>query len=374
MKPLPIVLLSTLAALSLAGVVVPPQATTTTTGANVAAGSAPAPAQATVVPPITFDGTTPLVLERRNTAGNPYALIALKNDGPAPQTFELSAVILDNNDQPVSVAVDQHTRVIPSGGPFFVWTTLRMTGVGAGRDRRLPLRGYLVLKTVRDKAPPPPGARELRVALPNPSAEADDLVVRWSLWPAFVTVLLGYLLAGPTKLFDRIGSASWSDSWGSTVTVGASLLTAFLGLTVFPEQTRYLPRASYTVLSVVFAGLVALAPVLYGLFRTPVSTSTPMVQYQGYVFGFCISAVFTLWGAAGQLWTLDYAIRELEASRAFSPLLSRTILTLARGLLVVLPVYGVVAVRQIIVRASAPAGSSGTAGRSTATASDWSLL
>jgi hypothetical protein len=156
-------------------------------------------------------------------------------------------------------------------------------------------------------------------------------------------------------LFNRIGSASWADSWGSNVTLGSSILTTFIGLVVFPEYTRYLPKSTYSVFSLAFPALVGLSPVIFGLIRSPSRDSGGRLTYHGYVFGFALAAVFTLWGTFGQLGTLVAALFELLATPAFPPLFAIVLLGVASVLTIGMVFYGGKSVKEIVDAASAPA-------------------
>jgi hypothetical protein len=76
------------------------------------------------------------------------------------------------------------------------------------------------------------------------------------------------------------------------------------------------------MLRIVFSALVALAPVLYGVFRTPVQVSNkgmPQIQYQGFVGISMLSAGLTLRAALGQIATTFYVIRDLGMASVFAP-------------------------------------------------------
>lgn len=355
---LPIWMYTAVASTMLIGLVLPVQQLVATPGDAAVTTAAPSGGAPPGPPPaIAFDTVTPIVMDRRDAGGRPYATVILKNDGPKPQTAGLSVVLFDRSDTELGGVADPLQKEIPPGRPYLVSLTLRQNGNDTATpvDRwwreKLPVRGYVVLTTAGLSAAPI--TRELRIAPAQPSPEADR-VVALSLLAAVLAVVAGLWWAGG-HLLGRMGSPSWSDSWGSNATLGASLLTVFVGLVVFPEQTRFLPKTTYSVLSAVFPAIVGLSPVIFGLVRTPAPPAGSSVEYQGYVWAFCLAAVFTLWGATGQLATLVYAILELRATPAFPPGLSRIMLVIASGLLVSVLVYGVVSVRQIIDAVNAPA-------------------
>lgn len=353
LKPLPGWMYAAIATTTLIGVVSAPPMQLATSGETsvgpaappVSAGSALVPA-----PAIAFDAVTPIVMDRRDAEGNPSTTVILKNEDSRPQKASLSLFLLDNEGAALEVS-GLPEQEIPFGRLYPVAVTLRLkqnakgtTTVDNGWRAKLPVHGYLVLKTVGLSAPPV--VRELRVTPEHPSTDADRIVIL-SLVFAALSVGIG-ILGSSRKLRGPMGSPSWSDSWGSNTTLGASLLTVLVGLVVFPEQTRFLPKTTYAVLSTVFPALVGLSPVIFGLVRTPQLRNGTVIEFRGFVGMFCLAAVFTLWGALGQLGTLFYAILELRATPAFPPALSALMLAIAAGLLGGLFLYGLVSVRQIL--------------------------
>ena len=124
------------------------------------------------------------------------------------------------------------------------------------------------------------------------------------------------------RLGDRMGHTSWdfSKSWATNITVIGALLGTALNL----EKTALV----HSMFNLFFLLLAALAPFVYYLIGgqnevIPVSSSeyqrdaepghetdvrskgqSPAYQFHGYVAGFLIACVLTLWGVIGELITL----------------------------------------------------------------------
>lgn len=371
--PLPIWLYSTLATLAVVGVAAPlpapgpPPATPGTSSLSTNRSALPPP-------PVAFDAAAPLVVDRRDKHGDLTVTVFVKNDGSIEQRVELSAVLLDRDNVAVAALVDPSSAAIQPGAPRALTVALRKpaasathpAGTGDLGSSGLPLRGHLVMNTVRDPhpaaPPPPPATRELRVTPVMPSPVADAIALR-SLVAAVIVVLIGVYWAGPGKIFNHLGSVSWGESWASNAAVGSALLTTVLGLTVFPDYTHFMPKSMYSLLSAIFGALVALSPIVYGLFRSAAPKPGGTIQYRGIVVMFAIGAVLTLWGATGQLVTLFYAIDEVAAAQSLPMFLATSLRWIVGALLVGLLVYGCIGVRQI-VRAAEPSSTEGGEKRS----------
>ena len=125
------------------------------------------------------------------------------------------------------------------------------------------------------------------------------------------------LRASKVPAKHRMGNPSWnfSDSWGTNIAFGGALLTAILGSSALPDQTHYLSKTAYICLSVSFAALIAIAPSIYGLSRTPVDVDgSGTLVYQGFVGFFALSSGIVLWGALGQIATVGLLFGELKHS------------------------------------------------------------
>ncbi|HLF48044.1 MAG TPA: hypothetical protein VJA45_01615 [Methylomirabilota bacterium] len=115
---------------------------------------------------------------------------------------------------------------------------------------------------------------------------------------------------------DSMGTPRWdpSKSWASTITVfGAVVGTVFTSSAVLlPKETTLLPKAQFSSLSLFFAALVVIAPLVYNAIRRNTATSNTQIRYEGWVWSFGLASVFTLWGIGGQLLTLFLLLHELR--------------------------------------------------------------
>ncbi len=76
-------------------------------------------------------------------------------------------------------------------------------------------------------------------------------------------------------------------------------------------------RNSYSLLQVVFASIVTLAPLVYGLIRNNVQASLnglSTFDSQGFVIMFLLAGGLVLWGAIGQVLVLGVLIEEFVLS------------------------------------------------------------
>lgn len=113
-------------------------------------------------------------------------------------------------------------------------------------------------------------------------------------------------------LFFLMGQANWAfeKSWGANVTLGAALLMTLIGLTAFPDRPQLMSKLSYSMLQMLFAALVAMAPLVYNLIRREVVVSNGSIDTRGYVVAFLFAGGFVLWAALGQITTLGVLVEE----------------------------------------------------------------
>jgi hypothetical protein len=138
-----------------------------------------------------------------------------------------------------------------------------------------------------------------------PSSEyADNLIVL----PALLAIVAA--IVATAAILDRVWMKNepvpdtaptqppgWdpSTSWASNLGVAGGIVTVLLGLTLLPDQPRYLAKSGYTLLSALFAAVIGMAPSVYAFLRRTGNNST--------LFSTAIisAATVTLWGAFGQL-------------------------------------------------------------------------
>jgi hypothetical protein len=181
---------------------------------------------------------------------------------------------------------------------------------------------------------------------PLPSATRVGYIVGVDLLVSVVVVAITCISLSRKKisLLRRMGGATWTfgQSWGANVTIGAGLLGTFLTLVAFPEHPQILDKGSYTLLQALFAALIALAPLVYGLFRRDVQANINGVattDSQGYVMMFLFAGGLVLWAALGQLTSLGVLIREFVLGEGLAPFTGNILEALVLILWLLLVVY-----------------------------------
>jgi hypothetical protein len=187
-------------------------------------------------------------------------------------------------------------------------------------DQRLPARGFLMLTATGGGADGESVRMRDITLLQVQPALYERVVTLIGLVPSALLVIVGLLLKTDPGVVIAVAAPVWTPrSWNSNLAVGGALLSALLAITALPAQTHYMARSSYTVLTAVFAALVLLAPVVYGLLKADgnVSASSAMKM-----FAFC--AAVTLWATLGQLGLTAILFYELMAARLISSTTGRT--------------------------------------------------
>lgn len=121
------------------------------------------------------------------------------------------------------------------------------------------------------------------------------------------------------SLRTKVGPPNWdySKSWATNVAILGAVLGTFLSSKLV-SNPRFIEPTGYALLSVLFAVLVAIAPLCFRALSSETRVLTPSasgdIQYQGTVFGFLLATMLTLWGALGQLATLAALSMEMLIS------------------------------------------------------------
>jgi hypothetical protein len=369
-------------------------------GIRGAAGppSAPAPSPSPIpsvsAKPVAVEGTAVLAIDRRGDATTLGATLFLRNELPCPQTALLSLSLIgadgrgltpqlwvaDSQDQRPAHPLSTAMRSVPP----FSSTPVALRIASADKDADLRgARGHLGIRSWVD-GPPTDASTALRAACTEAANDRDGLsggvtfreitllsprpstiegrVIWGSAVAAVAIAVLGVVLGTWKKkpadhwIGKRMGSVAWEESWCSNVAVGAGLLTLLLDATVLPGQTRLLPHGSYVLLSALFAALVALAPAIYGGFRSPKvigADGTEEMQEQGFAGIFVLASVLTLWGAAGQIATALFALRELEVAWVLAASAVTVLEVLVGAVGVLIAAYAVFALHRFVVEISA---------------------
>jgi hypothetical protein len=110
---------------------------------------------------------------------------------------------------------------------------------------------------------------------------------------------------GPPKL-------DFAKSWGTNVAVFGVLFGTFFGARIVPTP-KYVPDPGYALMSVLFALLALIAPVVFVVLSGPTAErdSTSRDPHNGTAQGFFFAMALTLWAALGQLATLGALTAEV---------------------------------------------------------------
>jgi len=114
---------------------------------------------------------------------------------------------------------------------------------------------------------------------------------------------------GLLRLMGQV-NFSFERSWGANVTLGAALLMTLIGLTTFPDRPQLMSKPSYSMLQMLFAALVTMAPLAYNLIRRDVAVNNGGVDTRGYVITYLFAGGLVLWAAMGQMATLAVLVEE----------------------------------------------------------------
>ena len=133
--------------------------------------------------------------------------------------------------------------------------------------------------------------------------------------------LVGCLWRFRHELMAPMGASQWSfsSSAATNLTFVGSLLGMVLVSSSIPDFPRQMSKQSFVILSVLFAVLAGLAPLLYNFCCKPVgtnSTNSQLVDFEGWVWLFLLADGLTIWAVCGQLGTLgllfnEFAMRQL---------------------------------------------------------------
>lgn len=166
-----------------------------------------------------------------------------------------------------------------------------------------------------------------------------------------VLVVSGYLRAPERKkLNDPFGAPNWDfrSSWASNVTVIGALLTGVMAFMVNP--TECLKEGGYQAASLFFATIVSAAPAVYSFYRDFAVSEDAAVppRLRGFVIGFLVASVFTLFGVTGQLGTLAVLVVDLHKGGTLPYSAAWTFDLLLASLLMGLMFYAVRTIPQLL--------------------------
>lgn len=121
-------------------------------------------------------------------------------------------------------------------------------------------------------------------------------------------------------LDDRLGPANWdfSLSFASNLTVLGAILGTILTAGVLPDTSGR--AGTYAALNLMFGVIVILGPFVYIATQKAEKIRSDPAQdpgatapeYQGYVLGFFLGTVLTLWAVLGELATIGLVFNEIR--------------------------------------------------------------
>lgn len=358
------------------------------------ASPSPSPSPSAVAPrPVTFDATGTLQLDRRADSRTWTATVFLKNEMECRQTVVLSLSLVKPDGQPIASRLSLGDPVRSDAAPASSASTVVdarsatpvRLGIGfADKEDATASRGYIgISSTVAGPPQDAPAAvatacseaaerdtkngttgvafREIALLPARPSA-GEAAIVRLPVLIAAAIVIVGALAGsiagkGVKWMAARMRSAEWEESWCSNIALGTGLLNFLVGATVLPAQTRHLPHGSYELLAALFAALATLAPAVYGAIRVAKEVGADGAQQtedQGFALVFVLASVLTLWGAIGQLFTADAALRELEAGSVLAASAVHVLQYLVWGVGAVIGLYALYSVARFVIEIGQP--------------------
>jgi hypothetical protein len=300
------------------------------------------------------------------------APIVVRNDRGCQQTVTFEIVAQDRLGHSMDVKVPPNPVALGPRGESVL--TIRAEYIGSLDQLRLPAVGFLKVTSSavptpdKPQAPPtgdckpadqPPGFQEITIP-ERPVPGVAGMVFVCCLAVAAITVFgvaMVLLLRKPPAtrkcLLSPMGGATWDfqKSWGSNATIAAALLSTIFVLFAFPEHPRMMAFPSYKWLVGLFAALVALAPLIYGLFQrdaqVTAGNNTAGIASHGYLVMYLLAGGIVFWCALGQAVVLFLLIMELILGHTVDPLVGYTLAVLAGVLCLLLLVYGVRTLYQV---------------------------
>ena len=135
----------------------------------------------------------------------------------------------------------------------------------------------------------------------------DAAIVYGSFFIAAITAATCANRAGVASS-ATVGPPGWdlAKSWGTNVAVFGVLIGTFFATRIVPDP-KYVVDPGYPLLSVLFALLALVAPIVFVAMagvKQVTRNQVPDVQAQGTATGFYIAMLLTVWAALGQIATL----------------------------------------------------------------------
>jgi hypothetical protein len=296
----------------------------------------------------------------------------LRNEGPTqPDQLCASAHLTDSKGAPQAVFVALSSLGKDKSGPDFKENTSCFKIEPAWKAFQeipfdlhlqvespfIPLSGSINLNSnAISKEPSAPQLVEQKAESLHDCASSSKLLTRPvmllpSISPSWLelpligapTIAFGYLVIYLVvlrkSLRKPVRAPQWNfaTSFASNFTIGTGLLTPLLGATVTTDALHYMTKAHYTVLSILFAALLILAPAIFWFFSSPQEIPTPTGQTSTVSVGsirlFLATAALMICAVLGQLITVGLAIAEVQFRGyiAYAPLTVMLCLLLVAG-------------------------------------------
>ncbi len=156
---------------------------------------------------------------------------------------------------------------------------------------------------------------------------SDILLVAPLIFSSVVVIVATWLaIARINKdvgLTTMLGPVGWdfSSSWASTLTAVAILATLLASSDLLPDDLSLNPsKPEFGMLSLIFAFLLPMAPILYNAFRSPIRTldgdGNITYQDQGFVWSFVLASILTVWAVGGELLSTYQLVGNITATPA----------------------------------------------------------
>jgi hypothetical protein len=260
---------------------------------------------------LSYVDSQPLMLTL-TSSGNATAYISVRNSGSNAANAEVCILLQNEAGQDcvgLARVVGTNAEVAPGQVKVLL---IQISGV------RAPISGSLglVTRALSGKAVTI-SFRQLKI---NPSLLPQ--IVEYPIGIGLAVGLLVCVYSGlrlknlKISMLTRMGTPTWdfSKSWASNITVATAFLSATLVVGGLPEQTRYIGRGGYGVLSVFLTILLGVAPLVFNLIRSPIinenSSNGPQLEFQGYVLTFLFACGITVLANTGQMVTLIILVNE----------------------------------------------------------------
>jgi hypothetical protein len=261
---------------------------------------------AAAAPPLKFLGTEVLSVSAKESADEADAFVSILN--PGANGVNITADFQASSEGSVGAKFPPGTT-IPGGKAKRVKVTF--TGLDKLTD---VVDGQLVVS-----GGSAPIAKSVSIT-PAPQPVAD-----WPLWivvGSLVAIAVAFLLVvyvigiaydGFGRLFLAAPGPKWSfqDSWATNVTVVGATLGTVLGAVTLPEVTRQIHKDTLIRLNLFFALLLAFAPLVFHVIRSPSRAAAREEGLWGFNIGLLLAASVTIAAVLGELATLALLFWEL---------------------------------------------------------------